>query len=40
MYTLMTRSEYYCYSSLSDRLQKLRRYKLVLEGTGGIDATT
>ena len=34
MYTLVTRREYYRDSSLSDRLQKLRRYKIALEGTG------
>jgi Transposase IS116/IS110/IS902 family len=40
MYTLVTHREYYRHSSLSDRLQKLGRYRLVLEGTGGLDATT
>lgn len=35
MYTLLRRREYYRYGTLSERLQKLRRYKLAIAGTGG-----
>jgi len=40
MYSLLKSGELYRYGSEEDRLRKLRRYKIELVGTGGLDATT
>lgn len=40
MYSLLRKGELYRYVSEEDRLQKLRRYKITIMGTGGLDATT
>jgi transposase len=40
MYSLLKSGELYRYGSEEDRLRKLRRYKMELVGTGGLDATT